>query len=466
MTRFGWQLPSLQQQSSLVPSTTASASRLLSPNPLLSKSAERVTRETGDALRACGFTVGSISKGLTDLTSSLADLLVEHDPVHISEIPQELLSLLLESGLVRQEGQQLVAPRDVRPYTDGINEWFVVSDAGDPSENGQEHVLGVGHASLTLASLIPRIDVERALDLGTGSGIQALHLGTHAREVLGTDVSREALECAAFSAALSGQTWDLRHGSLYEPVVGERFDMIVSNPPFVISPQKQYTYRDAGFESDSFVQKLVRQGSDYLNDGGWLITLANWLHGKDWRERLIEWVAPIGCDVWVVQRETQSADDYVNTWLEDAADRSMAEQWRGSFSADETIGFGWIILHNSGKRSIRLEEIRQGVEHPMGPWVKDRFDALQLMNDEVLSQPLVATSHLLTTDHLHLERGFRRSARLDDLTQELIGRADGRPIGQVIAALADEHGIGVDQESAIDLIQGLIDLGALRLSTE
>lgn len=434
---------------------------------MLEPSAERLVRETGDALRACGFTVDSLSQGLTEVTEALADLFVEHDPVRSAHIPNDVRDLVIRAGLAHLEGDFIVAPRDVRPYSDGAHDWFVVSDSGEPVANGQEHVLGVGHASLTLASLIPRIPVDRALDLGTGSGVQALHLGTHAANVVGTDLSVEALECAALTAALSGQRWGLKAGSLYEPVNGELFDMIVSNPPFVISPRKQYTYRDAGFERDSFVRNVVQQGADMLNEGGWLVTLGNWLHGSgDWRERLIEWVAPTGCDAWVVQREVQSADDYVATWLEDASDASLAQQWRDFFGPDERIGFGWIVLHKSGNQSIRLEEIRQGVEHPMGPWVKDRFDALSLINDEVLDLPLKAAPFVAQGDVITMAQGFHRSARLDELTLELLARADGRPIGVVLAELADEHQIGLDAESGIDLIGGLIDLGALRLSTD
>lgn len=434
---------------------------------MLDQDAERIARETGDALRACGFTVDSLSRGLTPTTQALADLLVEHDPVDVDQIPLDVRDLIIKSGLAQIDGQFITAPRDVRPYSDGGNDWFVVSDAGEPSHNGAEHVLGVGQASLTLASLVPRISVGRALDLGTGSGVQALHLWTHAREVIATDLSTQALECAALSAALSGQQWELRQGSLYQPVTDEGFDMIVSNPPFVISPQKQYTYRDAGFEGDSFVRSLVQQGADLLNEDGWLITLGNWLHGdRDWRERLIEWVAPTGCDAWVVQRDVQSAAEYVATWLADASDSSTAEQWQSSFGDNERIGFGWIVLHKSGSQSIRLEEIRQSVEHPMGPWVKDRFDALSLLDDDVLARPLVATAHERHNDSLTLRRGFHRSATIDAITAEILDAADGRAIGEVISSVAAAHQVAVDTESAIDAVHRLIDLGALRLSTD
>jgi methylase of polypeptide subunit release factors len=113
----------------------------------------------------------------------------------------------------------------------------VVSDFGSdvrPGPLAPEHVLGIGTASLTLAQATPRSPVGRALDVGTGSGVQALHLGLHAEHVVATDISPRALRLAATTAALSGQKWDLRPGSLLAPVEGERFELVVANPPFVV----------------------------------------------------------------------------------------------------------------------------------------------------------------------------------------------------------------------------------------
>jgi len=94
-----------------------------------------------------------------------------------------------------------------------------------------DHVLGLGSASITLARGVVRDPVDRALDLGTGCGIQALHLSEHARAVTATDVNPRALALAAATGRLNGRHWDLRAGSLYEPVAGEKFDLIVLDPP-------------------------------------------------------------------------------------------------------------------------------------------------------------------------------------------------------------------------------------------
>ncbi|WP_258934412.1 50S ribosomal protein L11 methyltransferase [Nesterenkonia pannonica] len=102
-------------------------------------------------------------------------------------------------------------------------------------------MLGIGQASLTLAASTHRRQVATALDIGTGCGIQLLHLLLHADHVVGTDLSERALTCARFNLLLNAPTLrldpqnlhsrvELLHGSLLEPVAGRRFDLVVSNP--------------------------------------------------------------------------------------------------------------------------------------------------------------------------------------------------------------------------------------------
>ncbi|MCZ4150563.1 SAM-dependent methyltransferase, partial [Escherichia coli] len=124
-----------------------------------------------------------------------------------------------------------------------------------------DHVLGIGQASLTLAQITIREKVERALDLGTGCGIQLFHLLSHAEHVTATDLSARALGFTRFNLMLNHQALaldpenldsrvTLLQGSLFEPVAGSTFNLIASNPPFVITPRSsterakdRFTYR-------------------------------------------------------------------------------------------------------------------------------------------------------------------------------------------------------------------------------
>ena len=210
---------------------------------------------------------------------------------------------------------------DLEPY----GAWWVLADL--PAQPGRQlpadHVLGVGGASTTLAGATIRRPVGSALDLGTGCGVQALHLSQHAQTVTGTDLSHRALSFAATNAALNGLDWELLHGDLLAPVQGRRFDLVVSNPPFIVGPGvATHTYRDSGRASDGVCAELAQAAPSLLEPGGTLQFLANWVHveGEEWEDRVAGWFAGTGMDVWAIQREVQDPLDYVRLWIADASE--------------------------------------------------------------------------------------------------------------------------------------------------
>ncbi|UJH70477.1 class I SAM-dependent methyltransferase [Ornithinimicrobium sp. INDO-MA30-4] len=140
----------------------------------------------------------------------------------------------------------------------------------------------------------------KALDIGTGCGVQSLHLAAHTQRIVATDLSQRALAYAQVTAALSGLSLDLRRGSLFEPVGDEQFDLIISNPPYVITPRRDgvalYEYRDGGMVGDGIVEHLVRNMADRLKPGGIAQLMGNWETGPgvsgadEWQTRVSGWV--------------------------------------------------------------------------------------------------------------------------------------------------------------------------------
>ena len=95
------------------------------------------------------------------------------------------------------------------------------------------------------------------------------------------------------------------------------FDLIVSNPPFVISPESRYIYRDSGMAGDEVCRRICREAPRFMTDGGFCQIICNWAEykGEDWRERLKTWFEASGCDVLVMRNQSRDVATYAATWL-------------------------------------------------------------------------------------------------------------------------------------------------------
>ncbi|MDF6043203.1 class I SAM-dependent methyltransferase [Streptomyces sp. JH14] len=425
--------------------------------------------ETVPALRA--------TRGDSPLDTLVRLFLLQRPVPYASARAALPLAECIEDGWVVQEGDEVRATVDVRPYggPEG-QDWFIVSDlgcavggAGGIGSHEEGVVLGVGGASTTLAGITVRTPVASALDLGTGSGIQALHASQHATRVTATDLNPRALVFTRLTLALSGAApADLREGSLFEPVDAETYDLIVSNPPFVISPGARLTYRDGGMGGDDLCRTLVQQAGDRLNDGGYAHFLANWQHveGEEWQDRLRSWV-PRGCDAWIVQREVQDITQYAELWLRDSGDHrtepaqyaARYDAWLDEFEARKTkgVGFGWITLRKAESAaenpSIVIEEWPHPVEQPLGAAVVAHFarqDYLRTHDDAALladsftlaaevMQEQVGLPGAEDPEHVVLRqnRGMRRATKVDAVGAGFAGVCDGSlPAGRILDAIA------------------------------
>jgi hypothetical protein len=301
--------------------------------------------------------------------------------------------------------------------------------------------------------------------------VQSLHLASHARHVVATDVNQRALAMTRLNAALNEVSIDVRPGSLFDPVRGEELDLVVTNPPFVVSPGtgELLVYRDSGLPGDEMVRRVVTGVPAHLAPGGTAQVLANWVHvdGDPWQERLLDWLAPVDgrvCDAWVVQREVADPAQYVELWLRDAGlDRlpdytQRYDAWAGWF-ADQRItgiGFGWVNLRRTDRAtgSVVTEEWPFDLEQPLGAEVDAAFrrtDLLAGMTDadmlstawrtridvrqETVGEPGAEDPEVIV---LRQQRGMRRARQVDTVEAALVGASDGDlTAGQILDAVAD-----------------------------
>ncbi|MCP2287736.1 DUF7782 domain-containing protein [Nocardia amikacinitolerans] len=407
------------------------------------------------------------------------------------------------AGLLERHGDEVRAALDLRPLDAGEGNRWILSDLDDSMRRRtltENHVLGVGHASLSLLRATPTRPVGSVLDLGTGCGVQAVHAASYARTVTATDVNPRALWLAEATAALNGLDIELLEGSWFEPVAGRRFDQVVANPPFVVGPARiEHTYRDSGLALDGASRLVVSRAPDLLAPGGTAAMLAAWVHvdGEDWRQRVSSWLPAHGIDAWVVQRDVADPALYVGTWLRDAgldprdpASQARAEQWLDAFAAAdvEGIGFGFVYLRAiDGPTELLAEDLTHGFDDPLGAEASAYFERSAWLRAVASDENHAWTARFAVEPTTALERvslpgpdgwaervarlhrgdGPRWQHEVDETTISLVAgmRPDGLPLYELVELLALAHGAEeVTPEFAADaltVVAGLVRHGLI-----
>jgi release factor glutamine methyltransferase len=149
-----------------------------------------------------------------------------------------------------------------------------------------------------------RGDTPRVLDTCTGSGIVGVTAARAGAEVTAVDVSCRAVAAAWLNARINRVRLRSRHGDLLEPVAGERFDVIASNPPYVPSdiaaPRGPARAWAAGTDGRALLDRLIEAAPPLLRPGGALLVVHSHLIGAD---ETLERLAAAGLQPDVVARE-------------------------------------------------------------------------------------------------------------------------------------------------------------------
>ena len=405
------------------------------------------------------------------------------------------LDSLAAIGLLWQDDDGVRATVRLLPHGD----YYLASDLPVIDESA-DWVAGIHSPSITLAKLAVRRPVDAALDLGTGCGIQALLAAKHSNRVVATDLNKRALEFARFNAALNGiDVIEFRSGNLFEPVEAERFDLLVANPPYVISPDSTYTYRDSGLPRDELCRTIVRTAPDHLVEGGFAHVLVSWVcppgtaHGS--AEPLRAWIAN-GCDAWLLHYKTEDPLTHAAGWLHPLARTSPAEheaaldRWLDYLrrSDIEAVGYGAVVLRrrSTGPNWVRLDEIpidrlEPASEHTLRVFAAEDYlaalpaesgllqERFELVGPHRLEQELkcrdgrfdVLNQTLVLTDGLAFRAGLDRST-----TMLLPHFGQGRRLVDVLAAAAadlelEDEERGRFAPAAVAVVRRLLELGFL-----
>jgi Methyltransferase small domain len=380
-----------------------------------------------------------------DPRAALVRLFVLGERVAAGSLPVSAAALA-QAGLLTVEGDSVVAGVRLTPFAGLLL-------AHDTDATRADFVTGVNAASRTLATLTVRRPVERALDLGTGSGVEALLAARHAEHVVATDINPRALEYAALAARLNGLTIDLRQGSFFEPVEGELFDLIVANPPFVVSPDSEFVYRDSPLPGDAVCREVVRGAAAHLRSGGFATVLCNWIcrtPEEPW-EPLVEWVDGLECDALLVAHGAVEPLRYASQWNEPlrshpAAYATAVNRWLDYYDREQIsrIGFGAVVLRGrTGPGWVRGYTASRPATGSASDHILRLFAAADRESDDLLD------------DRVALVRGHR-------LDQTLV-YGDEYNIANVTMSLAEGVGlIGEIDPQALPLLFELAPTRSLR----
>lgn len=400
-------------------------------------------------------------------------------------LTQPGIDLLHRLRLLEAEGSEVRAAVRIIPH----DHLLIASDRA-ADDTGPDHVAGVHRPSASLAHLTVRRPVRRALDVGTGNGVQALLCAEHSETVVATDVNERALEFAAFNAALNGvENVEFRAGSFFEPVAGERFELVVCNPPYVITPDSDYLFRDGGMEGDQVSELVATELPGVLEEGGHGTMTASWVVASDDdpTERPRGWLEGTRCDAWIVHT---SLDDPLATaaaWNRDSPPEQLDERldrWLAYYGERkiEAVGYGAFVLRrrDAGSNWIRTCVVPRSGIHSAGTHLERLFaaqDFLGSLDDEELGRQRFRLHEDARLEHslrpteggwnledaeLVLIDGLPFRAGLDEATSAIVHRlGPTMPLTVILADAAAELGAdaGRFQPAGAEFVKQLLELG-------
>ncbi len=402
----------------------------------------------------------------------------------------EDLQIWIDAGLLAKEEARVLPLVKITPYRN----LFVVSDRDWMTEASTrpEVVMGLTGSSTWLVDFTIRRDSECTLDLGTGTGVQAMLAAKHSKHVVATDINPRALEFARFNAALNGiDNIEFVEGDMFDAVEGRTFDLILCNPPFSISPASACLYRDNPADGDEFVKQIVQTAPTFLSDDGFAQILCNWVQSADesWTSRLSGWLKRSGCDAWVVRGKSFSPADYARKWL-DGYDTSNVEKlfsdWMSYYEQQgiASIDGGLITMRRSERQPnwLRIDSKLPRIFPDAGAhvarcfWLQDVLDRIpghELLNEVLYLSPSVELTQIskpsptgwqLKSCQLTMTRGIAYTVRLDPMIARVVAACNGRQqLGRLFqaVAIADGEDLNVIVTRYLGALRRLVTLGFL-----
>ncbi len=318
-----------------------------------------------------------------------------------------------------------------------LDDFLFVSDSYHSlaSDEAAEFVLPAStHSASFLRQLMIREPVEDALDLCCGCGVHAIYASTFSKRVVATDISERALGYAKINASLNSRdNIEFVAGDLFSGVADKAFDLIVSNPPFVVGPAQEFVYRDNPMVLDTFCRHLIKDAPQFMKPGAHLQMLCEWVEVEDqpWYERLAEWFADTGCDAWILRSSPLPPAGYATARLNDITGPGIDPQmeyaaWISNFAAHRVTAIhpGHIVLRKrEGENWIHARNLPRDIFESAGGAVLSAIAACDAVQD-LGSDDVLMNSTLKLSEQLDLQQSFQRKENhwaMDKITLSFTG---------------------------------------------
>ena len=389
-------------------------------------------------------------------------------------IPESILELCLEAGVLTRAGSQLESRCVLLPFHGLV----IACDAPRLRGANPDFVIGPSPATHLLARFLIKGSGESTLDIGTGSGVLALHAASYSDHVTGIDINERTLGFANFNAALNGlKGVRFLCGDTFAPVEAGEFSRIVANPPFFLAPAKKFTYSDSPLDLDGYSRRLAIEAPRHLKDGGFFQMICEWVELDDcpWEQRLQQWVKDSDCDVLVCQGPRIDPISYAEKRQQEAtllhtnpAETLFAERVNYFKERKVRAIVGGVITMRKRQGANWFSTLAADPTHKdTGASIRERFDTLtfagthterelletrlRIADDVALEQrnTLGAGGWEVAASELARPGGLKDRLRLDAAVARFIHLFDGEhTVAQIAATVSESLGMPAEEAQA------------------
>jgi hypothetical protein len=277
-------------------------------------------------------------------------------------------------------------------------------------------------------------------------------------------------------------------------VDGERFELIVSNPPYVIAPDSDLLFRYGSGTRDAVSRDVLRGAAEHLAEDGLAQMFCNWIAqpGGDWRTTPSGWLQGTGCDVLLLHYATEDPLAYASRWnirlqqIAPARFPATLDRWLGFYEAEGiaaiTAGGAVLRRRSAGTNWVHGIEIESEATGDAGAHILDIIagqdylasvaddrtilgQVFRLAEPHRLDQSLLFRDDRYTIGRAALVRdGLGLRAEVEPGLVGLVLRFDGAtPLERLVHEVASDTGTARDElvPAALALVRRLIGLGLL-----